>query len=162
MRDRPSSIISGRHPNFDRTIAISFAMFWASGSPGTTYINIFVPAHRSNPANHFFAGGSWSNPISPTCLGSMTVCSARLSPFKCSVSLFNAAIFLLEARRSYSQLASLTSAVFTMTNVEITPPTRLASNTQLAMLPNNVAAASDISENGHIRIPGWFLIGGIF
>jgi hypothetical protein len=29
------------------------------------------------------------------------------------------------------------------------------------MLPNNVAAASDISENGHIRIPDWYLIGGI-
>jgi hypothetical protein len=91
MPERFSSISSGRQPNLNRTIAISFARFWASGSPGITWINIFVPAHCWNPANHFFAGGSWSNPISPTCLGNITVCSARLSAFRCSVSLFSLA-----------------------------------------------------------------------
>lgn len=92
ISDRLSSIISGCQPNFERTIAISFARFWASGSLGTTWIKILVPTHLSNPANHFLAGGSWSSPNNPTCRGSSTFCSARLSACNCAVSLFNAAM----------------------------------------------------------------------
>ncbi len=86
---RLSSIISGSHPFLDRTIAISFARFWASASPGITWIKTLIPAHLSNPTNHFIAGGGWSIPISPTWRGNNTVCSARLSACSRAVSLFS-------------------------------------------------------------------------
>ena len=44
--------------------------------------------------------------------------------------------------------------------IERTPPIRLASSTQLAIVPTKVAADRDISENGHIKIPDWFFVGG--
>jgi hypothetical protein len=93
--------------------------------------------------------------------GNSTVCSARLSPLSRSVSLFSSAISSLDFLRSSAQCSSLTSAVFTMTKVESTPPNRLASSTQLAIVPTMVAADSDISEKGHIKIPDWFFIGGM-
>jgi hypothetical protein len=99
MLDRDSLMNSGDHPNFERTIAISFARFWASGSPGATWINIFVPAKRLNPANHVFAFGSPSNPTSPTLRGNSTVCSAKLSAFSRSVSLLGYS-FGVHRRRS--------------------------------------------------------------
>jgi hypothetical protein len=77
--ERCSVINSGRQPNLIRIWAISFAMFCASGSPGTTCSSTLVPAQRSNPANQTFALGSSSIPISPACLGSSTVWSARFS-----------------------------------------------------------------------------------
>jgi hypothetical protein len=159
--ERFSSINSCFQPNFESTVAISLARFCASGSPGTTWISILVPTQRSNPANQTLALGSSSSPNSPTCRGSNTVCSARFSAVSRAVSLLSPAIRSLDTLRSSAQWSSLTSAVFTITNVERTPPRRLASNTQLAIVPKSDAAASDISEKGHIRIPDWFYIGGI-
>jgi hypothetical protein len=54
--DRFSSINCGRHPNCERTIAISFARFRASIS-GANWIEISVPANACIPANHVAAGG---------------------------------------------------------------------------------------------------------
>lgn len=62
---------------------------------------------------------------------------------------------------SSAQCSSLTSVVFTMTNVERTPPRRLTNNVQLAIVPTNDAADKDISEKGHIKIPDWFYTVGI-
>jgi hypothetical protein len=71
--DRFSSTNSCTHPHLETIIAISFARFCASGSPGTTWINSFVPAQRSRPANQVLALGSSLSPISPACLGSSFV-----------------------------------------------------------------------------------------
>lgn len=73
----------------------------------------------------------------------------------------SSAIRSFECLLSSAQCSSLISVVFTITNVESTPPNRLISNSQLAVVPTSDAVANDISEKGHIRIPDWFYIGGI-
>jgi len=87
--ERFSLISSAAHPKRERMIAISLARFCASASPGTVWIKTFVPANRSNPANHFFAGGSSSMPINPAFLGKRTVCNERLSAVSRAVSFFS-------------------------------------------------------------------------
>lgn len=91
MPERFSSIISGRQPQTERTRAISFARFCASGSSGITWIKSLIPGNFAQSANHCFAGGSWSIPIAPTCRGIITRWSVRFSKRNCSAALFASA-----------------------------------------------------------------------
>ena len=148
--ERASVTNSGRHPNLDSTIAISFAKFCASKSPATTCIRTFVPAQCWKPANQPVALGGPSKPMRPTWRGRSTVCSARLSACKCVAWLFNSAMRSFERLRSLPQCSSLTSVVWLITNVAITPATRLANNVQLANELTNAAVDKDIPAKGHI------------
>jgi hypothetical protein len=173
--ERLSSTNSGFQPNFERTIAISFAKFCASGSFGTTWISILVPAQRSNPANQILALGSSLKPSKPTCLGINTVCSARFSACKLAVSLFSAAVrsmafdatslanetsfaasalyFSRASSFSFSstfELASLILPDTTIAYVAATPIINAATNIQLA---HHDTSSADIWRAPLIMLP---------
>ena len=127
---------------------------------------------------------SLMNSISTGALGFPSKILRKLSRFKClarilsrTCSSLNSASFARafasamlalaleiassESRLASAQCSSLTSVVLTMTNVEMTPPSRLTSKPQLAMVPTSEAVGRDISEKGHILIPDWFYVAGI-
>ena len=96
-------------------------------------------------------------------LSSANRASAALA-FASAVSLRNwspcvvrATIRSAEFRRSFSQYASLTPAIRTMTMVDTTPTTKLPIKNKFAISAIWFATGND----GHIRLPLWFPVGAI-
>lgn len=71
------------------------------------------------------------------------------------------AILSAASVRSFDHCASLTFPDWTMTNVEITPATKLINKTTFATSDHQTAAEYPISEKGHTLLPPWFFTIGI-
>jgi hypothetical protein len=156
-----------------RTFLIETARPFGSGPSPRTYMAALVPANIDKAAIRLslsdsdidlgalnLSSAAWASSARAFALAIDALASSPSVESRV-VSRVNSAILSREASRSLSQCSSLTSAVFTMTKVASTPPSKQASNIQLAIVATKVAVGNDISENGHIRIPDWFFIEGI-
>ena len=78
----------------------------------------------------------------------------------CSVFNSAAATLSLDSRRSFSQYHSFTFVVPMIKIVDITPATRLATNTTFAQSAIRLADSRE-SQEPHTRLPLWFFVGAI-
>lgn len=182
IREMPVPICCTFHPCFVKTIAISLARFCASLSPTFTWYSSCVPANFSIPANQDSAGGRWLIPNNPTCLGSITVCRARLSACNLAVSLFNRAARICASAavclaRSDSAIALAVSNSFALSrrlSCRLISPSLqnaksvLASTSAAPIISPKYAslyassAVSGETSGNKRRIPLWWLLSGVF